>query len=347
MDNNRFLIERITRDITDGLMLVDLSGTIRYINPQGYVILNNPDIKENIKFVDLMKLDRNGQNDEFYQYLLDSVYDKQETHSGALIYRDPEGDIRYLLVKSSYAFSDDGKEKYGVILQFSDVTKAEKLRIKYNDAIKVLVAMVIVLSANNIIVKYWDFSGRPVDASYITLMIEIIGAIGTLLMLKFTSLTKHDLGLGKGTNLKETIIIDTLLTFVLFSAMVIVKLLVQRYRPDIIAPDDPLFYWDNWGPVSTFYPFTVFAQELMTRGAAQGCLKMVLPEKTPDWVPIVVSSLFFGALHIHKDLVFMIGAMILLSIFGFIYNKQKTIWGLCIPHYILGLSIAILWGFQA
>lgn len=347
MDNNRYLIERITRDITDGLMLVDLGGTIRYINPQGYTILNNPAVKENIKFVELMKLDKSDKNDAFYQYLLDSIYDKQETHSGALIYRDADGVDRYLQVKSSFAFSDDGKEKYGVILQFADVTTAEKLKIKYNDAIKVLVAMIVILSVNNIIVKYWEFTERPVDASYITLMIEIIGAIGTLLMLKFTSLTIHDLGLGKGTDLKKTLITDALLTFFILTAMIAVKLLLQRYRPDIIAPDAPLFHWEKWGPVSTFYPLTVFAQELMTRGAAQGCLKLVLPEKTPDWVPIFVSSLFFGALHIHKELVFMIGAMILLSIFGFIYNKQKTIWGLCIPHYILGLSIAILWGFNA
>ena len=132
-------------------------------------------------------------------------------------------------------------------------------------------------------------------------------------MLKYTSLTVHDLGLGKGTDLKKTIITDGFLTAVILLAMILVKLFIQRIRPDIIAPDAPLFYWNNWELSSTLYPITVFAQELMTRGAAQGCLSMVLPEKTPNWVPIIISSLFFGAMHIHKDLIFMIGAMILLS----------------------------------
>ena len=344
---NKYLIERITRDISDGLLLVDLNGNIKYINPQGKTILKNPALREDIKFAELMKSDNTGKNDEFYQYLLDSIYNKEEIHSGALKYNNPDGDIRYLFVKSSFVFSDDGKKKLGVILQFSDVTENHKIHIKYYDAVKVLVAMIIVLSANNIIVKIWDHLNQPVDASYITVMIEIFGAIGTLLILKYTSLTVHDLGLGKGTDLKKTIITDGFLTAVILLATILVKLFIQRIRPDIIAPDAPLFYWNNWELSSTLYPITVFAQELMTRGAAQGCLSMVLPEKTPNWVPIIISSLFFGAMHIHKDLIFMIGAMILLSIFGFIYNKQKTIWGLCIPQYILDLSIAILWGFKA
>jgi len=105
-----------------------------------------------------------------------------------------------------------------------------------------------------------------------------------------------------------------------------------------------LFDFSNWGIEQTLYPITVVAQELLTRGAAQSSLTIALPDKTPAIIPIIISSLFFGALHIHKGLIYMIGAMILLCFFGLLYNKQKTIWGLCISHYILGLSIAIMRG---
>ena len=63
-----------------------------------------------------------------------------------------------------------------------------------------------------------------------------------------------------------------------------------------------------------------------------------------DVVAIIISSLYFGALHLHKGLAFMIGATLLLSVFGFIYSRQGTIWGLCIPHYFLGLSLTVIWG---
>ena len=43
------------------------------------------------------------------------------------------------------------------------------------------------------------------------------------------------------------------------------------------------------------------------------------------------------ALNMHDNVSF-----ILLSVFGLIYRKQKTIWGLCIPHFVLGTAIVVL-----
>lgn len=54
MDNNlgnNYLknIERITRDISDGLMLIDQDGTIAYVDPSGIRLLGNPAIQEGAK----------------------------------------------------------------------------------------------------------------------------------------------------------------------------------------------------------------------------------------------------------------------------------------------------------
>ena len=51
---------------------------------------------------------------------------------------------------------------------------------------------------------------------------------------------------------------------------------------------------------------------------------------------------YFVALHVAYGPIYMLGAFALLFIFGFIYNKQRTIFGLCIPHFVLGQMIAIL-----
>ena len=57
--------------------------------------------------------------------------------------------------------------------------------------------------------------------------------------------------------------------------------------------------------------------------------------------------MFFSALHIHLGLGFMAGSFLLLSVFGILYERQKTIWGLCIPHFLLGLSLKLIWGIGA
>ena len=329
-------LQRITRDISDGLILIDLSGRIDFINPSAEELLNNPVLKQGMRYADFMAADEFKDNDEFHQYVLDCVYDKQKTHSGTLAYTDPEGNVRYFRVTSSYVFSDDGEERFGIVLQFADDTKLYKMSQKYNDAVKILVGVITVICIWNIIYAIWFQLGEPISTSLMTVFIEILGAVGTLFALKYTSLTVQDFGLSKGPNLKGALLTDSLLTAGLLGLIIVIKL--------IVSPGKPLFDFGIWGLEQTLYPLTVVAQELLTRGVAQGSMSIALPEKTPSIVPIIISSLFFGALHIHKGLIYMVGAMILLSIFGLIYNKQKTIWGLCIPHYILGLSIAIIWG---
>ena len=331
------IIERITRDISDGLLLFDLEGRLVYINPSAEELLDDPNLREGFNCRDYLDQEDSCTNAGFYKYLIESIEDKESTHSGTVTYTYADGSEHYFQVKSSFVFSEDGTEQYGVILQFTDVTETHNTQIKYRDAVIVLVAMIVLLSAWCIVYALWDYLHHPIRRSAMTLIIELIGTAGALLALKFTSLTVHDLGLGKGTDLKKTMINDGTVTAVMLAVMIAVKL--------IVYPDEPLFYWSRWTTACTLYPLTVIAQELLSRGVAQSCLILALPDETPEVIPIVISSLFFGALHLHKGLMFMLGATLLLSVFGFIYNRQKTIWGLCIPHYFLGLSLTVIWAF--
>lgn len=334
--------QRITRDISDGLLLVSLSGNVEYINARGKSLLNNPGLKEGIRYVDFMASDASGLNDAFHEYVLNSIYDKEKTHDGTLTYRYPDGSFRHFQMKSSYAFSEDGRDAYGVILQFSDITEYHKLQQKYRDAVKILVAIIVVMAVWNIAVALWSYLHEPISDTAMTFIIEVIGAAGTFFALKFTSLTVQDFGLGKGVNLRRSLLVDSLLTVAAIGLLIAAKLVIRSIRPDLFPPDAPLIHWGHWGLARILYPITVVAQEILTRGAAQGSLQMVLPEKTPAIIPILVSSLFFASIHIHKGLFMMIGAFLLLSVFGLIYNKQKTVWGLCIPHYFLGIFVKML-----
>lgn len=334
--------QRIARDISDGLLLVSLSGTVEYINVRGKQILNNPGLKEGVRYADFMLSDDSGLNDAFHEYVLNSIYDKEKTHDGTLTYRYPDGSFRYLQMKSSYAFSENGQEAYGVILQFSDVTEYHKLQQKYQDAVKILVAIIVLMALWNIAVALWSHLNRPISDAAMTFIIEVIGVIGTVFALKFTSLTIQDFGMGKGVNLRRSLLVDSILTVAVIVLLIALKLILRSVRPDSFPPDAPLIKWGPWGLERILYPITVVAQEILTRGAAQGSLQMVLPDKTPVIIPILISSLFFAAIHIHKGLFLMIGAFLLLSVFGLIYNKQKTVWGLCIPHYFLGIFVYML-----
>lgn len=343
MNGDLKYLYRVTRDITDGLLLVDEKGTVVYVNPSAVRILDNPALEVGIKYASFMVKDRKGFNDEFHQYVLDSIYDRKNEHTGLLHYTCPNGSRRVLRMVSSFAYDEDKTRIIGIILQFSDVTKLHEVQQKYNDSTILLVGLLAMLAIWNFACAVWELSGRPVPPFVMTMIVEVLGAVASVVIMRNTSITATDFGLGfKGAG--KAVLVDGLFTAAVLAFMIGAKLLMMRFMPNIYGENAPLFYWKAWGLSETKYPLTVVVQEFLTRGAVQGSIRRVLPEKYAVPVAIVLSSLFFGALHIYLGVAFMVGAFLLLSVFGIIYQKQKTIWGLCIPHYFLGLSLKIIFG---
>lgn len=345
-DHDLYYLYRITRDITDGLIVLDTEGTVVYVNPSAKSILKSPGLKTGQKYAAFMAFDDTGENDEFHQYILDSVYDKNREHEGYIHYTRPDKSRRILRVISSYAYNDDMSETLGVILQFSDVTELEVARRKYDDTAKVFVLLLGMLSLWNFAVGVYEMFDRPFPGFVMTIFIEIMGALGAVYMLKHTSITVPELGLSfKGAG--KHILVDGFFTALVLIAMIVAKIIIRKTMPQVISPDSPMFYFSAWGVSETMYPLTVVVQEFLTRGAVQGSIQRIMPGKYCVPISIILSSLFFAALHIYLGMAFMVGSFLLLSVFGIIYEKQKTIWGLCIPHYFLGLSLKIIFGVGA
>ena len=337
-------LSRIMRDITDGLIVLDTEGTVVFVNPSALKILDNPALVEGKKYIEFMVTDRTGENDDFHQYVLDCAGDKNKEHEGLLNYSCPNGEKRVFRMISSYAYNEEMTENIGVILQFSDVTEVAKAHQKHVETTVVLVALLAMLSIWNLIFGIWEFRGRAMPGYRMTQLIEVMGAIVSFLVYKKTSITKEDLGISfKGTG--RAVLTNGLFTALILLGMIAVKLVLRNTSPN--ASSLPMFYFGSWGIADTVYPITVIVQEFLTRGVVQGSVKRILPGKHAVLISIILSSLFFCALHIHLGLGFMIGSFLLLSVFGVIYERQKTIWGLCIPHYFLGLSLKLIWGIGA
>ena len=71
-------------------------------------------------------------------------------------------------------------------------------------------------------------------------------------------------------------------------------------------------------------------------------MRRIIPGQYSEGLSVLLSAVMFGALHVHVGFVYMIGATALLGVLGLIYRRQNTIWGLCIPHYVLGMLLGLL-----
>ncbi len=64
-------VNRIARDIADGIILLDNRGTIQYVNPSASRLLGNPALKEGVSYAAYMGSEKNSANDAFHQYVLE------------------------------------------------------------------------------------------------------------------------------------------------------------------------------------------------------------------------------------------------------------------------------------
>lgn len=334
-------LSRVTRDITDGLMVLNLRGEIVFVNECISGLLKTGEIRLGAKYAEVMMTGDSGQNDAFHQFLLDAVYDKSIVHKGNLSYRCPDGTDKIFHVTTSFLFGEDGSTKEGVVIQISDITVIAAFREKVNDSAKVFVVLMTALCLWVISCSIWEALGRPISDTAMTKMVEVFGIVLFHYLLTHTSITLKDMGLGT-KNIGRALLVDGSMAVLCLLILGLIKLfLIKAGR---FSADEPFLRFDRFGPGSWIYPITVVVQEFLTRGVVQESIRRIIPGKYSMALSIITSSLFFAALHIHKGIVFMAGAFLLLSIFGIIYRKQKTIWGLCIPHLLLGWALTLLFG---
>ena len=118
-----------------------------------------------------------------------------------------------------------------------------------------------------------------------------------------------------------------------------VKAVIIAFNPSAFS-DKPFFDFSRLTLWDAFYAVSVVWQEFIARAVLYEGLSKIM--KRSRALPLIISSLYFGAVHVHLGLVYMLGAVALLSLFGLIYIKQRSIWGVCVPHYVLGLALLIL-----
>lgn len=279
--------------------------------------------------------------------IITAINDPNVAHKNVLEYVTSKGEYKTLQVVSSLLKDDEGN-KDGIILSFDDITKQKSLEQSGNQAAITFIVLIAILSFWTFVFAIWNENPGIFHYSLFGTLITFSSLLVTPIAIKVFGYKISDLGLRiKGT--KKYIIIDTIATMVCVLLLIVTKLIVMKYIPDFsfYCANNSFFDFSKFTILDHLkYILVVFAQEFLSRGLVYESVKRVFitsyDEKYANNVAVIVSSCYFATLHVAYGPIYMAGAFILLSIFGFIYNKQKTIFGLCIPHFILGTIIAVL-----
>ena len=328
---------RVLRDFDEGIITFGRDGIIRFINPAASLILGLTDNAVGKRYSDIF----GKENEELWEFLIRATVEKDTSQRGDLLFLREDG--RHVRLNTSCICLQDEKDPRNAsyTLHFEDITEIDTLRRKRRESSAVFIGTMTAVSIWIYVVALWQQTGQRVSQEVMTQFIHAIALVMFFFIRHYTHFSFDEMGL-KTKGIAGAVKTDCILTAAAAAILFGLKLLLLRVSPGFFAQGAPFWDWSrlNWSDYT--YPLTVVLQEFLSRGVIHENLRRIFVGKYSEAAAVIVSSLIFGALHIHRGFMYMIAATALLSLFGILYRRQNSIWGLCIPHFILGEAVWFL-----
>lgn len=328
--------------------LSDMPGCVVALGPKGRIVYANDSACEAMgigPYVDkpfgaYFSDNAREENDAFYEFFVEAVNSGGERSQGRCAFVAPDGTRYAFFVTSSLVKSPDGANY--LVITCADVTVEEELEHKRRESTFVFLSSIVYICLVIFCYAFWNHLGRPFPPADFTRVLEVLGIVLGFVVFKNTSLTLADLGLGTA-NLARNLKVDGLACVAIVAVMCLLKLVLMNAAPGAIVHPEA-FYDPSWvgAPRIIAYVFTAVIQEFLSRGIMQESLTHVIPGDKNETIAIVISTMMFAAMHLHYSPYFMMGAAVLLGVFGVVYRKQRSIWGLVLIHFVFGMSAAML-----
>ena len=92
------LNQRILRDMDDSVLALDNHGHIMYMNPQCQLLLDLQNDVLGRTYAEVFFDRQDTRNDDFHQFLVDAVLEKERTHTGTVAFTNARNHTRYLRI---------------------------------------------------------------------------------------------------------------------------------------------------------------------------------------------------------------------------------------------------------
>lgn len=131
--------------------------------------------------------------------------------------------------------------------------------------------------------------------------------------------------------IKESLVFSV----VLIAFMFLLKFWLREYNVAEFQGDWFLYSFLSFEGI--MYLPICFVQELLTRGIAQTSIEFGIEHKHKSIIAVVIASCIFGAVHITSSFEFALISIILSCCWGYLYSRHRTIVGVAISHYLIGM----------
>ena len=131
--NELSFAQRVLQDMNSGVLVLSKQGKIIYSNKPARKMLELSDDDERNEdfFASIMDITKQNDikeadyNDDFNEYIFQSVYSRDVTHNGRVKYMTPNGYKRVFVMSSSFLENNEDSEQSQIVITLCDVTKEE------------------------------------------------------------------------------------------------------------------------------------------------------------------------------------------------------------------------------
>lgn len=180
------------------------------------------------------------------------------------------------------------------------------------------------------------------DNAYIlTRMMEGYLVVLTVIFAVFTRFKIHFECLNPGKErVKKDLIISAIISAILIGGLCVVRVVQNFFFPEIAArPWFGSLYLGTY--MRWFYPISAVLQEIFVKGVVEDNISASC-KKYNKHFSVWMTALFFFVLHMGYELPMMFGAAILCALTGYLYEKNKSVWGSILIHFVIGFMPKII-----
>lgn len=212
----------------------------------------------------------------------------------------------------------------------------------------IFVCVVLLVSVYSFVLSYFQselflaISFAETIKFVATRCLEAITFLIIFWMLRASKIPLREFGLNLIGIRKQT------LESVWISSLIILSLLGLKYVGIVTGhnpfPNETLINWTYWDWSYVGYILIAPLQEFIARGVFQSTVARLIVSKHSAFLSILVTSVLFGALHLHTSVMLGMAAFTTSWLWGWMFARQRSLVGVGISHFMIG-NFAGLLGF--
>ena len=219
------------------------------------------------------------------------------------------------------------------------------VRKRLTPALATLLFLLTGIACQVIVIKIFPYAvGEPLVEDNAYILTRIMEAYLIILSLIFAALTRFKIHFEcfkpEKAKLKNDLLISGIMCAALFVILIVIRLVQNQIDPEIAAR--PWFGGLYLGTyMRWFYPISAVLQELFVKGIVEDNISASC-KKYNKHFSVWMTALFFFVLHMGYELPMMFGAAVLCVVTGYLYEKNKSVWGSILIHFVIGFVPKII-----